>query len=64
MTDPECDNCGRDLDDDDLKAEICVCGAPLPPETIKILEAKYGAPKGKAMSDTNSACDAGYACDD
>lgn len=33
MNDPECDNRGRDLDDDDLKAEICVCGAPLPPET-------------------------------
>lgn len=46
MIDPECDHCGRDLDEDDLQNGSCVCGCALPYEARVALEKKYG-PSGK-----------------
>lgn len=44
---PECDNCGRELDADDAKEGICVCGCPIPDEVVERLQLK--------KPDTNTA---------
>lgn len=43
MTDPECDNCGRELDEDDVEAGCCVCGCAIPYEVRKHFEKKRDA---------------------
>lgn len=37
MDNPECDNCGRELDEWDAGEGVCSCGAPIPPEIVKQL---------------------------
>jgi len=44
MSEPECDNCGRDFDDGDLKSGACVCGCAIPREVYDYYQAEVAAP--------------------